>query len=84
MSSDAKPLKVGAPGRPSPPSARECKIGIEACGPAVSPEPLRHVTRQADEAVLRLARLLGRQIAREQFERRQDKSLRSLRKQETP
>jgi hypothetical protein len=46
-------------------AARRDKIGIgvmRPCGTAAA-------TDRAEEAVLRLARLIGRQMAREQFER---------------
>jgi hypothetical protein len=45
-------------------------ISIEVFGPSTAPEAGRNGASRADEAVLILARLLGRQIAREQFERR--------------
>ena len=46
------------------------RISIEVFGPSVEPEAARNGTSRADEAVMILARLLGRQIAREQFERK--------------
>lgn len=46
------------------------RISIEVFGPSAAPEPTRDGTSRADEAVMILARLLGRQIAREQFVRR--------------
>lgn len=45
------------------------RIRIEAFGPPASPETERSDASRADEAVLILARLIGRQIAREHFER---------------
>ena len=45
------------------------RISIEVFGPSAAPEPARNGANRADEAVLILARLIGRQIAREQFER---------------
>lgn len=46
------------------------RISIEVFGPSAAPEPTRNGGSRADEAVLILARLIGRQIAREQFERK--------------
>ena len=46
------------------------RISIEVFGPSAASEPTRDGTSRADEAVMILARLIGRQIAREQFERR--------------
>ena len=46
------------------------RISIEVFGPSAEPEPTRNGASRADEAVMILARLIGRQIAREQFERR--------------
>ena len=46
------------------------RISIEVFGPSAAPEPTRNGVSRADEAVLILARLIGRQIAREQFERK--------------
>nr|WP_278500673.1 hypothetical protein [Brucella intermedia] len=46
------------------------KLSIEVFGPSAAPEAGRNGASRADEAVLILARLLGRQIAREQFERK--------------
>ncbi|RWR27277.1 hypothetical protein D2T31_17255 [Sinirhodobacter populi] len=43
---------------------------MEVFGPTAAPEPARNGANRADEAVLILARLIGRQIAREQFERK--------------
>lgn len=50
-------------------ASRQEKIRIELFAPASEtlPEPDSHT--RADEAMLRLARLIGRQMAREQFER---------------
>ncbi|MCX8999949.1 hypothetical protein NOF55_22850 [Rhizobiaceae bacterium BDR2-2] len=46
------------------------RISIEVFGPSAEPEPARSGASRADEAVLILARLIGRQIAREEFERK--------------
>lgn len=46
------------------------RISIEVFGPSAAPEPARNGASRADEAVMILARLIGRQIAREQFERK--------------
>lgn len=46
------------------------RISIEVFGPSVAPEPARNDPARADAAIRSLARLIGRQIAREQFERR--------------
>lgn len=46
------------------------RISIEVFGPSISPETARNGVGRADEAILILARLIGRQIAREQFERK--------------
>ncbi|OJV03288.1 MAG: hypothetical protein BGO16_10185 [Nitrobacter sp. 62-23] len=45
------------------------RIRIEVFAPPASPETARSDASRADEAVLILARLIGRQIAREHFER---------------
>lgn len=45
------------------------RISIEVCGPSASPETAGQDAARADDAILALARLIGRQIAREQFER---------------
>lgn len=82
MSADVRRLEPRSLRRRSH-SARECKIGVGACGPTAPTAPLQQVTRQAEDAVRRIARLLGRQIAREQFKRRQDSLAYSPDKQET-
>ena len=46
------------------------RLSIEVTGPAPAPDGARHDAGRADEAVIALARLIGRQIAREQFERK--------------
>jgi hypothetical protein len=46
------------------------RISIEVNGPSATPAMARDSAGQADEAVLTLARLLGRQIARERYERK--------------
>lgn len=45
------------------------RIRIEVFGPPTLPETARSDASRANEAVLILARLIGRQIAREHFER---------------
>jgi hypothetical protein len=45
------------------------RIRIEVFEPPASPETARSDASRADEAVLILARLIGRQIARQHFER---------------
>jgi len=45
------------------------RIRIEVFEPPASPETARSDASRADEAILILARLIGRQIAREHFER---------------
>ncbi|UPG72937.1 hypothetical protein MVG78_01715 [Roseomonas gilardii subsp. gilardii] len=49
---------------------RRDRISIEVFGPSAAPEPARNGTSRADAAIRSLARLIGRQIAREQFERK--------------
>lgn len=46
------------------------RINIEVSGPSAAPEPARNDPARADAAIRSLARLIGRQIAREQFERK--------------
>ena len=46
------------------------KISIEVFGPPTSPETARDDPSHADEAILILARLIGRQIGREQFQKK--------------
>lgn len=46
------------------------RISIKVFGPSTAPETPRNGADRADAAVLALARLIGRQIAREQFERK--------------
>lgn len=46
------------------------RISIEVFRPSAVQESARNGASRADEAVLILARLIGRQIAREQFERK--------------
>ena len=46
------------------------RISIEVFGPSAEPEPARNGASRADAAIRSLARLIGRQIAREQFERK--------------
>ena len=45
------------------------RISIEVISPSTGPETGRNDSVRADAAILSLARLIGRQIAREQFER---------------
>jgi len=45
------------------------RIRIEVFGPASEAETAEHAFRPSNEAILSLARLIGRQMAREQFER---------------
>jgi hypothetical protein len=49
------------------------KIPIELLAPIAKQAADPTASTRFDEAVLRLARLIGRQIAREEFERRQGK-----------
>jgi hypothetical protein len=46
------------------------RISIEVFGPSAAPETARNDPARADAAIRSLARLIGRQIAREQFERK--------------
>lgn len=59
------------------------RISIEVFGPLDTPEPARNGVSPADEAVLILARLIGRQIAREQFERKLKLERRAQKKPQT-
>ena len=52
-------------------ATRDEKIRIEVFAPAGQPLSAPADSGKLDESVLRLARLLGRQMAREQFERQQ-------------
>jgi hypothetical protein len=54
-------------------AARQEKIRIEVFGPTRESAPAPDGRTRADEAVLRLARLIGRQMARDDFERRHGK-----------
>lgn len=56
--------------------AKRDRMRIEVYSPAGEPETAPECTARTDDAVLCLARLIGRQIAREQFERRQAKERR--------
>ncbi|PRD40512.1 hypothetical protein C5748_26610 [Phyllobacterium phragmitis] len=49
---------------------KQNKISIEVFGSSASPETAQNRGNRADEAILILARLIGRQIAREEFERK--------------
>ena len=51
-------------------AAKNERAPIERFAPAAPKAPGPTVSARFDEATLRLARLIGRQIAREQFERR--------------
>ena len=51
-------------------AAKNERAPIELLAPAAPEAPGPTVRARFDEATLRLARLIGRQIAREQFERR--------------
>lgn len=57
-------------------AARRTKIGIEAAPPSIVAE----AEARANEAVLRLARLIGRQMAREQVARTKAAERRSERR----
>lgn len=59
--------------------ARHTKIGIEATPPAI----VADAEARADEAVLRLARLIGRQMAREEVARPRAAERRVERKRES-
>ncbi|MBB2168166.1 hypothetical protein HLH36_07335 [Gluconacetobacter aggeris] len=48
---------------------RPDRIRIEVFGPASEAETAEHAVSPSNEAILSLARLIGRQMAREQFER---------------
>lgn len=52
-------------------AAHQDKIRVEIYGSIDKVATVDDALRLSDEAVLRLARLIGRQIAREQFERKQ-------------
>jgi hypothetical protein len=51
-------------------AAKNERAPIERFAPAAPKAPGPAVSARFDEATLRLARLIGRQIAREEFERR--------------
>jgi len=53
-------------------AARDGKIQIRVFGVAGEPLSAPASNSRIDESVLRLARLIGRQMAREQFERQQE------------
>lgn len=50
-------------------AAKKEKILIEVCGPPGEPGTLPVEGSQADECIRRLARIIGRRMARDQFER---------------
>jgi hypothetical protein len=54
-------------------AVRNEKIPIEPLAPVAKQAADATASTRFDEAVLRLARLIGRQIAREEFERRDGK-----------
>ncbi len=54
-------------------ASRQEKIRIELFSPPETAEATDNAFRVPDEAVLRLARLIGRQMAREQFKRTRSK-----------
>lgn len=54
-------------------AAKNERAPIERFAPAAPKAPGPTVSARFDEATLRLARLIGRQIAREEFERRHGK-----------
>jgi hypothetical protein len=54
-------------------AASDEKVRIEAFAPAAKQTASPTVSALFDQAVLRLARLIGRQIAREEFDRRRRK-----------
>jgi hypothetical protein len=58
-------------------TAKNERAPIELLAPAAPEAPSPTVSARFDEAALRLARLIGRQIAREQFERRHCNSKRA-------
>jgi hypothetical protein len=51
-------------------AAQDERASIEPFAPAAPEAPSLTVSARFEEAALRLARLIGRQIAREEFERR--------------
>lgn len=61
-------------------ASRQEKIRIELFAPASKTLSEPGSCARADEAVLRLARLIGRQMAREQFERIRSKEHHGKRK----
>jgi len=75
-------FEAGAVAQRRPP-ARANKVGGVADGPGTSPGPMPLGARQ-EEAVLRLARLIGRQIARQQFADRLAAKQRGRRKRGPP
>ncbi len=63
-------------------AARDEKAPIELFAPAAKEAAGPTVTTRFDDAVLRLARLIGRQMAREEFERRHGKRAAGTKKRE--
>jgi hypothetical protein len=60
------------------------RISIKVFGPSAEPEAARRDGARADEAILALARLIGRQMAREQFERKLAAERKAGRKRREP
>jgi hypothetical protein len=56
-------------------AARDGKIQIRVFGVAGEPLSAPASNSRIDESVLRLARLIGRQMAREQFEQQQSRAV---------
>ncbi|OIQ93615.1 hypothetical protein GALL_244630 [mine drainage metagenome] len=65
-------------------AARDGKIQIKVFGVAGEPLSAPASNSRVDVSVLRLARLIGRQMAREQFERQQESHGSSGRKKREP
>ncbi|MQW02810.1 hypothetical protein GHK45_02905 [Sinorhizobium meliloti] len=66
---------------------KQGRISIEVFEPSTGPETIRNEAGRADPAILALARLIGRQIAREQFESasaRERKAQRQKQNRESP
>ncbi len=63
-------------------AGRDEKAPIELFAPAAKEAAGPTVTTRFDDAVLRLARLIGRQMAREEFERRHGKRAAGTKKRE--
>ncbi|WP_180899771.1 hypothetical protein [Martelella soudanensis] len=64
---------------------KRAKLIMEVFGPSSAPETARRELDRSDEAVIALARLIGHQIAREQFERYEAQARKAnRRKRNTP